>query len=372
MKALVVGHFSRVLGLGKDALAVLECLEFKGIPTDIYDVDYKGNSSTGYNYDILNNRIFDCVPNRYDFVVYALPPAMAYIYYKMLNVGGKAPCSILYTPLEIESLNKDFECFIEVFHGVIVNSAFIESQLKAARIPNVFIWKTYVKKIESLKTQREVHSDKISVLASFDANSRITRKNGDLVIYCFRKLAAKWKHVLFTVKTINAGADHRLRCHYDSENLEITDGFFTEIEYHRLLASHSIFFSPHRAEGFGRIIAECMSYGLLAVATNATGNLEYMNKDNSLLIESEKRRVPSYAYPSISGNCYWHEPSEYDALYKLDSAIRLYEEYESLRKNAEQTMIPYSSLEASSGHLLEIITQLLDGGHINIENTHIR
>jgi glycosyltransferase involved in cell wall biosynthesis len=44
------------------------------------------------------------------------------------------------------------------------------------------------------------------------------------------------------------------------------------------------FVSPHCSEGWGLCISDAMSYGNLAIGTSFSGSLEFMNKENSLLV----------------------------------------------------------------------------------------
>ena len=52
-----------------------------------------------------------------------------------------------------------------------------------------------------------------------------------------------------------------------------------------LYAAATSFVLPSRGEGWGRPHAEAMSMGLPCIATNWSGNTEFMTKDNSLLID---------------------------------------------------------------------------------------
>ena len=45
------------------------------------------------------------------------------------------------------------------------------------------------------------------------------------------------------------------------------------------------YISLHRSEGFGLTIAEAMYFGKPVIATNYSGNTDYMNDSNSYLVD---------------------------------------------------------------------------------------
>jgi len=55
----------------------------------------------------------------------------------------------------------------------------------------------------------------------------------------------------------------------------------------RFYKSFDFIVSPHKGEGFGLIPFEGMALGVMPIITNATGSLEYSNKNNSILINVE-------------------------------------------------------------------------------------
>ena len=86
---------------------------------------------------------------------------------------------------------------------------------------------------------------------------------------------------------------------------------------HGALSSHGImslhnqgdcFVLPHRAEGWGVPIMEAMLFGKPAIATGFSGNMEFMNKDNSYLIDYNITPVSGMGKPTYHGWMDWAEP----------------------------------------------------------------
>ena len=65
--------------------------------------------------------------------------------------------------------------------------------------------------------------------------------------------------------------------------------------------------SLHRAEGYGLTMAEAMMLGKPVVATGYSGNLEFMDEDNSVLVPYSKVRIPMGQRPYPAG-AMWANP----------------------------------------------------------------
>ncbi|MGZ8969766.1 MAG: glycosyltransferase family 4 protein [Telluria sp.] len=68
------------------------------------------------------------------------------------------------------------------------------------------------------------------------------------------------------------------------------------------------FISLHRAEGFGRCIAEAMLLGRPVITTRYSGNLDFTNESNSFLVDQRMKRIGMDEYPFSRGQS-WADPS---------------------------------------------------------------
>lgn len=69
------------------------------------------------------------------------------------------------------------------------------------------------------------------------------------------------------------------------------------------------FVLPHRGEGFGIPHAEAMAHGKPVISTGYSGNLEFMNENNSYLIDYQETPVCNMIFPNYHGYMTWAEPS---------------------------------------------------------------
>jgi glycosyltransferase involved in cell wall biosynthesis len=74
------------------------------------------------------------------------------------------------------------------------------------------------------------------------------------------------------------------------------------------MAGCDCYVSLHRSEGFGLTMAEAMAIGKPVIATGYSGNVDFMNPENSLLVDYGMTRVGAGVeiYPAEGD---WAEPS---------------------------------------------------------------
>lgn len=102
--------------------------------------------------------------------------------------------------------------------------------------------------------------------------------------------------------------------------VEIIREFLPNI--YSLYKSCDITFSPSNAEGFGMVPLEGLACGLLPVASKYGGFLDFLNKDNSLLIEGKEFNVPpDYLYYQQKTGTIAFKPDTDDGVEKLRRAV---------------------------------------------------
>ena len=80
------------------------------------------------------------------------------------------------------------------------------------------------------------------------------------------------------------------------------------------------FVSLHRAEGFGRCIAEAMLLGKPVITTNYSGNLAFNDETNALMVNYKLIPLAENDYPYGDGQC-WAEPDVLDAARKMQLVL---------------------------------------------------
>jgi glycosyltransferase involved in cell wall biosynthesis len=150
-------------------------------------------------------------------------------------------------------------------------------------------------------------------LYSYDFNSFTARKNPEAAIAAFRKAFSDGRPgVRMLMKSIN-GERHPEQLAAlqgmvgDDPRIEVRDGFLDRGEMFGLQNAVDCYVSPHRAEGFGLGMAESMYLGKPVIATGYSGNLDFMDRDNSLLVDYRMVPLREGDYPFWQGQ-QWADP----------------------------------------------------------------
>jgi glycosyltransferase involved in cell wall biosynthesis len=149
--------------------------------------------------------------------------------------------------------------------------------------------------------------DEFIFLFSYDFNSFAARKNPEAVISAFRQgFADGVRGVRLLVKSTNGNRfPDRLaalqRSVADDPRIDVRDGFLSREEMFGLQNNIDCFVSLHRSEGFGLGLAECMYLGKPVIATRYSGNLDFMDRDNSLLVDYTMVPLRNGDYPYWRG-----------------------------------------------------------------------
>lgn len=144
-------------------------------------------------------------------------------------------------------------------------------------------------------------------LTSFDFNSHIARKNPLAVVTAFKKAFPQERADVGLVVKSSNGHLHEgelrslLAAAAGDSRIVLRDEVIDRAHVRALQRCCDAYVSLHRAEGFGLGLAECMELGKPVIATGWSGNMEFMNEDNSCLVDYTLVPVGSCEYPDSTG-----------------------------------------------------------------------
>lgn len=144
---------------------------------------------------------------------------------------------------------------------------------------------------------------KFIFLNIFDDNSISERKNPIQLIETFKKTFKYRSDVCLIIKTNTSKLDK----YAIKDKVIIINEILTEQSIYNLHNCADCFISLHRAEGFGLNLAESMYLGKPVIATGWSGNLDFMNNQNSFLVDYTLVKVGDNNQPYKS-NEYWAQP----------------------------------------------------------------
>lgn len=146
----------------------------------------------------------------------------------------------------------------------------------------------------------------------FDYFSVPKRKNPLGAIEAHKRAFPNQDGPIFVIKTVNGDSrplDRELIRYtiQDRKDIVLIEDYLSRSQLHALVADCDVYVSLHRSEGYGLTIAEAMSLGKPVVATGYSGNMDFMNIENSIPVPFEKVSVGEDAYPYLP-NSKWAEP----------------------------------------------------------------
>lgn len=215
---------------------------------------------------------------------------------------------------------------------------------------------------KTVRADYSLPEEDVLFVFSFDGNSSLARKNplavvqafqeafpnGDesvgLVIKCMRPDTKNptWKKIV-----VAARKDGRV-C--------IVNALLTKPQVLGLYGACDCFISLHRAEGYGRGIAEALLLGLDVIATGYGGNVDFCEPGGAYLVPYELVPVGKGEYVEAGGQ-YWAEPDVSAAANLMQTVVKKRAATRKRRRNAatlEQLFAPQSIGASYQRRLREI------------------
>ena len=147
----------------------------------------------------------------------------------------------------------------------------------------------------------------------FDYLSTVQRKNPVGLIEAFKQAFAPGEGPQLLIKTINGplrplAEEEVLWAAHGRPDVHVVDRSLSDRELSGVMAACDCYVSLHRAEGFGLTMAEAMALGKPVIGTGYSGNVDFMNSENSYLVDFTIGRVGAECeiYPPEGE---WAEPS---------------------------------------------------------------
>lgn len=182
-------------------------------------------------------------------------------------------------------------------------------------------------------------------LTTFDLNSFPARKNPLATVAAFRDAFPDPEdHSVRLVVKFHGRIDRgqtRARLYEAASadpRISLIDGVYTPQDMVRLRWACDAFVSLHRSEGFGLNIGEAMAAGKLAIATDFSGNRDFLNAANGVPIPYRMRAVAAGEYPFGDGQ-WWAEPEHEAAVEAMRWAAAHGEAAARLGAQARQDLV---------------------------------
>lgn len=201
--------------------------------------------------------------------------------------------NIAYWAWEFKEIPDEILPFLAIFDEIWVPSNFcVEAFANVAAIPVIRFLHPIHSSVtnEFSKEALGIPNDSFNFLTIFDSISTTERKNPFGAIEAFQKaFPSDNSAVKLIIKTFNLERNEALMKQLNEsiskfENIILINENYDKSKMESLLQNCDALISLHRSEGFGLTMAEAMSYGKPVVGTGYSGNIDYMNINNSFLV----------------------------------------------------------------------------------------
>ena len=285
-----------------------------GTRTSLYDVDL--DLPHGRDNHSLDGWITNTTPHAFS-IVFVNPDFLDAAIEKVGRLRLRQHYVIACWFWELETVPEAWHPAVELVDEIMVASTFMANAFR--QVTDKPILRVPIPVEEPLYSRLErsdfgLEEDRFIFLCSFDFDSWLTRKNPLAVVEAFlRAFPSDRDDVRLLIKSSNGDRYPRellslLETTSKDPRIMVRDEIIEKPHFTALQRCCDAYVSLHRSEGFGLALAECMAMGIPVIATQWSGNLEFMDTDNSVLIPCVTKRVGTGEYPHADG-AYWADPS---------------------------------------------------------------
>lgn len=328
----LIGYAKHALGIGEDLRTTTYALNSRNIDTAI--INFSPGSFKGREERTFENRIQNKHPYQTTIICLTAEETLRYL----MREGSKNLKDryvIGYWPWELPNWPKSWISAIDYVNEIWVSSKHIKDSLDKETKKPIKIMPLCVDqdgyKLYQQGTQERLENRKrfgmdlgtINVCYSFDQNSYIDRKNPLDAFRTFQlafppypldKVNEQVKLLIKTFPNKNVSWEWQYlkdMAKFDSR-VEIIESNMNRKDLMRFYGCCDIFLSLHRAEGYGRCLAESLQLGLDLIATDWSGNKDFCKGELYTPVPYKLIPLNPFEYPYWEEQ-FWAEPDIIEA-----------------------------------------------------------
>lgn len=364
----LIGYAFGELGIGEDVRMAAHALDAVGIPFTI--IDFPPGDNIRQNDRSVGGWVTDRAIFSINVVcLTALEHLRLYAERGADLFEGRY--SIGYWPWELESWPENWKHCFNLVDEVWASSQHIYQSIRAVTPLPVKYMPMAVAlphaldiSAPKLRARFQLPENKYIFVFSFDGNSYIQRKNPAAVVAAFTQaFPVTDRNVGLVVKCMRPDLENPewqkiIASAMKDDRIIIIDAMMSKLNVMELYRACDCFVSLHRAEGFGRGIAEALLLGLDVIATSHGGNVDFCREAGAYLVAYKSIALKKKDYVEAFGK-YWAEPDIEDATRVMRDAHRKSYNRRLLKgsKNAEvlKTMFSVKSVGGRYRRRLEYL-----------------
>ncbi|MDD2728281.1 glycosyltransferase family 4 protein [Malikia sp.] len=280
------------LGIGEDLRMAVECCKAADIPYRVINID--AGADLRQADDVLKRDVEAAAEQApYAINLFCLPgfDTVSRVFLRQGHLPFEGHYNIGWWPWELPVWPAAWRDALDLMDELWASSEFTAQAYRQATQKPVHLVPLAVSVERGARRPRKffgLPDDKFLFLFVFDFNSHLARKNPQAVVEAFRQaFPASDDSVRLVLKVMNdRERDPRwiefMRLCEQDKRILLLRKTLDRPDVLGLIEACDAYVSLHRAEGFGRTLAEAMLYGKPVIATNYSGNADFMHPECSL------------------------------------------------------------------------------------------
>ena len=359
----VLGHPYANIGRGYDARLTFKAIKKVGVKTALYDIYKYATPNEEQKLDLSKFVVQNPDAPIQVFTLNGDEVKLCFDF--MGNAVKKDSYKVVYPQWELEKYPKEWAESLELFDEIWAPSKFVQKALQKSVSKEVYYLPlTIGEKLLPYTYGRryfELPESDFLFLLAFDFTSFLSRKNPWDVIEAFKRFikGKEYTNAKLVLKLNNSIHKPELvtKLHEEIASIKdyviIIDAIMSDIETKSLIRNCDCYLSLHRSEGWGRSQAEAMLMKIPVIATDYSGNEEFMNAGNSFPVKYKLIPLKENEYPFWE-NQVWAQPDIDHAVTQMETVF--YGRYDSkLLDNAFKTIVEMYSIRETGFRFLERI-----------------
>jgi glycosyltransferase involved in cell wall biosynthesis len=355
----ILSHFCNPSGIQQAALWTKAALERAGLRTSCRDIPVPRRIVPTNRAEWLGLELFPIT-----ILTHAASPYFLSGYKRSGLFRREGVYRIAYWAWELETVPDDWVEAAETVDEIWAPTEFVARAMRSRMPRPVYhmLPGVEVGPVEPVsRATLHIPKNHFVFLFAFDLHSQLHRKNPLGLIRAFRKAFRADDAVTLVIKAsggdIHAADLALLEEAARAENILLVHELVSRAQAYGFIAMADCFVSLHRSEGFGLGLAEAMLLGKPVIATGYSGTLDFMNRENSLLVDYKIVEITEDRPIYTKGN-FWAEPSIDHAAALMREVYEHQDEANERALSAQPQIQRLLSIEAAGQRMRERLAQI--------------
>jgi len=361
----LIGYIRSEMGIGEGARQRANELMLTDLKWSAYD--WEVNNSSRQNDHTWDKKIDNTI--KYNVSVFRINADQMMLAKEHLPEVCWSGYRIGIWDWELPNFPKEWFSAFDLVDEVWTSTRFIQESIqKVSPVPVFLIPQGLHRDETQMKYDRKYFSlpeDTFLFLNFFDAFSFSSRKNPFAVIKAFQQAFKQDDLSVGLVLKINNATDDsdeikKLRKMVSkNKNIYVFAKVLDREEMDGLINCCDVSVSLHRSEGLGLLCMESMYYGKPVIATNWSGNTDFMNENNSCLVNYKLIPATDYYMSKLGDGQVWAEADINDASRYMLKLFKDRDFYDRIAKNASNDIRTNFSTQACAAKMEKRIKEIL-------------